>query len=86
MSSDTMHVYDTRVKGRKGKIHFDVMTTDEGTALKLATEHLANIGEPDAAVTVKECPFCHSEPLVMFSPEQQNQFREKGGFIVTLPV
>jgi hypothetical protein len=35
-------------------------------------------------VTVKECQFCHTEPLVMFSPEQQRQFREQGGFIITL--
>ena len=86
MSSDTVRVYDTWVKGRKGTIHFDVMTTDEDTALKLAKEHLASIGEPDAAVTVKECRFCHNEPLAMFSSEQQKQFGEKGGFIITLPV
>ena len=82
MSSDTVHVYDTWVNGSKGKIHFDVMTTDERTALKLAKEHLASIGEPDVAMTVKECRFCHSEPLVMFSSEQQQQFRKTGGFIL----
>ena len=38
----------------------------------------------DVPVTVKECQFCHTEPLVMFSPEQQKQFREQGGFIITL--
>jgi len=83
--SETVHVYDTWVKGKSGIIHFDVMTTDETTALKLATAHLAGIGEAGATITTKECQFCHSEPLVMFSAEQQKQFREQGGFIITLP-
>jgi heterodisulfide reductase subunit B len=61
------------------------MTTDETTALKLAKEYLVSIGEHDVPVTVKECRFCHSEPLFMFSSEQQKQAREKGGFIVPLP-
>jgi len=83
--SDTVHVYDTWVKGKKGLLHFDVMTTDEATALTLAKQYLASIGEADVPVTLKECQFCHSEPLVMFSAEQQRQFRELGGFIVSLP-
>jgi hypothetical protein len=82
--SDTVHVFDTWVKGTKRLLHFDVMTTDEATALTLAKQHLASIGEGDVPVTVKECQFCHTEPLVMFSPEQQRQFREQGGFIITL--
>jgi len=85
MAADTIHVYDTWVTGTKGRIHFDVMTTDEATALKLAKEYLVGIGEPDTSVTTKECQFCHSEPLVMFSPEQQKQVKEKGGFIVPMP-
>lgn len=85
MSSDTIHVYDTWVTGRKDRTHFDVMTTDETTALKLAKEYLASIGEPDVPVTINECRFGHSEPLVMFSSEQQTQVREKGGFIVPVP-
>ncbi|MBH0177347.1 MAG: DUF2024 family protein, partial [Nitrospira sp.] len=64
---------------------FDVMTTDETTALKLANEYLVSIGEPTTSVTTKECQFCHSEPLFMFSPEQQKQVKEKGGFIVPMP-
>ena len=82
--SDTVHVFDTRVKGRKGLLHFDVMTTDEARALTLAKQYLASLGEGDIPVTVQECLFCHSEPLVMFSAEQQRQFREQGGFIITL--
>ncbi len=85
MASDTIHVYDTWVNGKNGRIHFDVMTTDEVTALKLAKEYLVGIGEPTAAVTTKECQFCHSEPLAMFSAEQQKQVKEKGGFIVPMP-
>ena len=34
--SDTVHVFDTWVKGTKRLLHFDVMTTDEATALTLA--------------------------------------------------
>jgi heterodisulfide reductase subunit B len=85
MASDTIHVYDTWVTGQKGRIHFDVMTTDEATALKLAKEYLVSIGEPNASVTTKECRFCHSEPLFMFSAEQQKQVKEQGGFIVPMP-
>jgi hypothetical protein len=84
--SDTVHVYDTRVKGNKGLMHFDVMTTDEPTALALAMRYLDSIGETDVAITLRECQFCHSEPLVMFSTEQQRQFREQDGFIVNLSV
>ncbi|MBH0190428.1 MAG: DUF2024 family protein [Nitrospira sp.] len=38
-----------------------------------------------ATVTTRECQFCHSEPLFMFSAEQQKQVKEKGGFIVPMP-
>ena len=78
---DTVSVFDTWVQGAGGRLHFDVMTTDQ----KLARQCLDGIGESNATVTVKECRFCHSEPLVMFSSEQQRQFREQGGFIITLP-
>jgi hypothetical protein len=84
MGTDTVHVFDTRVQGKKGMLHFDVMTTDETTALKLAKRYMEDLGEGDVPVTVKECQFCHSEPLVMFSAEQQRQFREEGGFILSL--
>lgn len=83
--ADTVHVFDTRVRGRTGLLHFDVMTTDEATALKLAARYLDGLGERDVTVTLEECRFCHSEPLVMFSAEQQKQFREQGGFILPLP-
>jgi heterodisulfide reductase subunit B len=86
MSSDTLHVYDTWITGKSGRIHFDVMTTDEATALKLAKEYLVSIGEPTATITTRECQFCHSEPLVMFTAEQQKQVKEQGGFIVRMPV
>ena len=83
--TDTVHVFDTWVRGKNGLLHFDVMTTDEATALKLAKHYLTSLGESDVTVTLKECQFCHSEPLVMFSAEQQEQFREQGGFILPLP-
>lgn len=82
--TDTVHVFDTWVRGKNGLLHFDVMTTDEATALKLAKHYLTSLGEPASTVTLKECQFCHSEPLVMFSAEQQEQFREQGGFILPL--
>ena len=83
---DSVHVYDTWVKGKNGKLHFEVMTTRKDKALTLAKQYLVGIGEPGAVITLKECQFCHTEPLVMFSVEQQRQFREQGGFIITLPV
>jgi Domain of unknown function (DUF2024) len=83
--ADTVHVYDTWVRGKNGLLHFDVMTTDEASALKLAKRYLDGLGEHGVTVTLKECQFCHSEPLVMFSTEQQNQFKEHGGFILPLP-
>ena len=73
---DSVHVYDTWVKGKNGKLHFDVMTTSQEKALVLA----------NPVITLKECQFRHSEPLVMCSEEQQRQFREQGGFIITMPV
>ena len=82
---DTVHVYDTWVRGKKSLFHFDVVTTDERTALKLAKRYLESLGEDDVTVTLKECQFCHSEPLVMFTAEQQKQFKEQGGFILPLP-
>lgn len=82
---DTVKVFDTWVNGKRGRLHFDVMTTDEATALKLAQAHLASIGETEATMTSRECSFCHSEPLVFFSAEQQKQFKEQGGFILPLP-
>ncbi|MBM4132176.1 MAG: DUF2024 family protein [Nitrospira sp.] len=82
---DTVQVFDTWVNGQQGRLHFDVMTTDEETALRLAREYLAKIGEAEATITTRECRFCHSEPLVMFSAEQQRQFIEQGGFILELP-
>lgn len=81
---DTAKVFDTWVNGTRGRIHFDVMTTDQDTALRLAKQYLASIGESAAQVTVKECQFCHNEPLVFFNADQQRQFREQGGFIVEL--
>lgn len=41
-STDTVKVFDTWVNGKQGRLHFDVMTTDEATALKLAKQHLEN--------------------------------------------
>ncbi|MER3425247.1 MAG: DUF2024 domain-containing protein [Nitrospiraceae bacterium] len=83
--SDTVKVFDTWVQGKQGTLHFDVMTTDQETALRLAKDYLASIGEAEATITTEECQFCHSEPLVFFSAEQQRQFNERGGFIVKLP-
>ena len=82
---DTVKVFDTWVTGKNGRLHFDVMTTNEATALKLAKQYLEGIGEIGVAVTTKECQFCHSEPVVFFSADQQRQLKENGGFIVTLP-
>lgn len=84
MIPDTVHVFDTWVGSGHGRRHFDVVATDETTALRLAKEYVASLGEPDGAVTSKECRFCHSEPTVMLSVGQQQHLQEQGGFIIEL--
>ncbi|MDH3504062.1 MAG: DUF2024 family protein [Nitrospirota bacterium] len=83
--SNTVKVFDTWVQGKTGTIHFDVMTTDEDTALRLAKTYLVSLGEADAVITTEECKFCHNEPLVFFSQTQQQEFSQNGGFILPLP-
>ena len=39
---DTLHVYDTWVNGKNGKLHFDVMTMNEDLALTLAKRRRSN--------------------------------------------
>lgn len=81
---DTVKVFDTWVEVPGKMLHFDVMTGDEATALKLANEHVAALGHTAITVTAAECQFCHQEPLVMFTEQQQREFRRQGGFIVPL--
>lgn len=83
---ETVKVFDAWVEVPGKRLHFDVMTTDEATALKLANEHVAALGHQAVTVTAEECQFCHQEPLVMFSEQQQREFRQQGGFIVPLSV
>ena len=80
----TLKVFDTWVKAPHGMLHFDVMTSDATTALRLANAYVASQGHAAVSVTAQECRFCHAEPLVMFSEQQQREFREAGGFIVPL--
>ena len=80
----TVRVFDTWVKASGRMLHFDVMTNDEATALRLANEYVASQGHTAVSVTAQECRFCHAEPLVMFSKHQQRLFQESGGFIVPL--
>jgi hypothetical protein len=82
---ETVKVFDTWVEVAGRTLHFDVMTGDETTALKLANEYVAALGHHAVTVTAQECRFCHAEPLVMFSEQQQVEFRRAGGFIVPLP-
>ena len=80
----TLKVFDTWVKAPDGMLHFDVMTGDETTALRLANAYVASQGHAAVSVTAQECRFCHAEPVVMFSERQQREFREAGSFIVPL--
>lgn len=80
----TVKVFDTWVKASGQLLHFDVMTRDEATALRLANAYVAAQGHRDVSVTTQECRFCHVEPLVMFSAQQQREFQASGGFIVPL--
>jgi hypothetical protein len=81
---ESVKVFDTWVKTSDRMLHFDVMTRDEPTALKLANEYVASQGHAAVSVTAQECRFCHAEPLVLFSEHQQREFHEAGGFIVPL--
>jgi hypothetical protein len=81
----TVKVFDTWVKAPGRLLHFDVMTSDEATALRLANAYVAAQGHAAVSVTAQECQFCHAEPLIMFSERQQREFHEAGGFIVPLP-
>ena len=81
---DTVKVFDTWVEVPEKTLHFDVMTGDQAAALRLANEYVAAQGYEAIAVTAEECRFCHQEPLVMFTEQQQAEFRRSGGFIVPL--
>lgn len=81
---DTVKVFDTWVESNGKTLHFDVMTTDEATALKLANAYVSSLGFQAVLVTAQECQFCHQEPLVMFTEQQKQDFRRTGGFIVPL--
>ena len=80
----TVRVFDTWVNTPDRTLHFDVMTADQATALRLANAYVAAQGHPTVSVTAEECRFCHAEPLVLFSEQQQREFCESGGFIVPL--
>lgn len=81
---DALKVFDTWVEVPGKTLHFDVMTLDQATALKLANEHVVAQGYAAITVTAEECRFCHQEPLAMFTQHQQNEFLKTGGFIVEL--
>ena len=81
---EALKVFDAWVDVQGKTLHFDVMTGDQATALKLANEHVAAQGYTGITVTAEECQFCHQEPVVMFSEQQQKEFRQSGGFIVSL--
>jgi hypothetical protein len=84
VSVKTVKVFDTWVKAAGQMLHFDVMTSNEAMALKLANAYLASQGHAAVSVTTQECRFCHTEPLAMFSEHQQREFHESGGFVVPL--
>ena len=80
-----LKVFDTWVDVPGQTLHFDVMTGDQATAVRLANEHVAALGHTAVTVTTEECHFCHQEPLDMFTEQQRKDFQELGGFIVSLP-
>ncbi len=81
---DVVKAFDTWVDVPGQTLHFDVMTGDQTTALRLANEYVATLGYTAVTVTAEECRFCHQEPLAVFT-EQQQDYRTLGGFIVSLP-
>jgi len=81
---DAVKVFDVWVNVPGKTLHFDVMTGDQATALRLANAHVVALGHQAVTVTAEECLFCHQEPLVMFAEHQQREYRQLGGFIVPL--
>jgi hypothetical protein len=81
---ETVKVFDTWVDVPGKSLHFDVMTGDLATALRMANDHMAALGHTAITVTASECRFCHQEPLAVFTEQQQGEFRQRGGFIVSL--
>jgi hypothetical protein len=83
---ESVNVFDAWVEVPGKRLHFDVMAGELATALRLANEYVAALGHRAITVTAQACRFCHQEPLVMFTEQQQREFRETGGFIVPLSV
>lgn len=81
---EALKVFDTWIDVPGKTLHFDVMTLDQRTALRLANEHVAAQGYTTIFVTAEECRLCHQEPLAVFTELQQREFRKHGGFIVQL--
>ena len=82
---EALKVFDTWVDVPGSTLHFDVMTLDQETALRLANQYVATQGYKAVSVTAEECRFCHQEPLAFFGEEQKREFLLHGGFIVRLP-
>jgi hypothetical protein len=82
---DVLKVFDAWVDVLGQTMHFDVMPGDQVIALKLANEYVATLGYKAVNMTAEECLFCHQEPLGMFTVQQQQDYRNLGGFIVSLP-
>lgn len=66
---DVLKVFDAWVDVPGQTLHFDVMTGDQVTALRLANEYVAILGYTTVTVTAEECLFCHQEPLGMFTEQ-----------------
>ncbi|MBS3922449.1 MAG: DUF2024 family protein [Nitrosarchaeum sp.] len=78
------HVFDTYVKSKDGHtMHFDVITDKNNieNAIMFAKEWLNSIGEKDAAVTTKECRFCHTQSV---SEEIEIEIMTNGYFIAKM--
>jgi hypothetical protein len=81
----TINIFSTRVPGKSSAIHFDVMTTVEATAFRLAQDYLASLGEAEAVITTGEGLYRQNESQAFFSQIQQQSFSAHGRFILPLP-
>ncbi|MBX3630528.1 MAG: DUF2024 family protein [Nitrosomonas sp.] len=78
-----IHVYDTYVKAKDGHImHFDVFIAvkDDQKAIEYAKEWLSSIDENEAAVTTKECRFCHTDSRGM--PQEVVDAINRNGYYI----
>jgi len=79
-------VWDTYVKRKNGGVmHFDILVPDEmrdaGKIYEYGKSFLASKDEPEAALDIEECQFCHIEEA---TEEMKQSIADKGYHIIEM--